>query len=455
MQDMTPPRDVGRNMGRGDRSIRNIPVPEGHRSVRPGSVSSHPLTEDHQDPTEPMYEEDFSNPPPRRPQPRKGFFGGKLFWALVIVVVICAAAGLLMSTMFAGATVKVTPRSATVTAPTSIQAQVNAPAGVLPYQVINSSRTASTSVPASGTKQVSLSAMGAATNYNAFSTASQDLVATTRFEAPDGKMYRIHANVTVPGATKAADGSLTPGTVTATLYADKPGADYNRTAPTQFTIPGFKGDAKFTKFYAQATVVSGGLVGLQPAVSTADLATAEGALKQGLSQAMNDMVQSQVPKEYVAVPGTLQVSYNDIVQTPGPNNTAVLSQTANASADVIRSTDLASAIAKQTVQGYAGEAVTFADASQISIALATSSKATGAISLTLSGSPKLVWQFDPNALQQALIGKPKAQFETILKTFAPAITCSTETPCQASIRPFWGTTFPGNAAKIQVITGAK
>jgi len=402
-----------------------------------------------------MYEEDFSNPPPRRGAPkRKGFFGGKLFWVLIVVVVICAAAGLLMSTLFAGATVNVTPRSASVTAPAAIQAQINAPAGTLPYQVINSSRTASTSVPASGTKQVSLSAMGTATIYNAYNTSSQDLVATTRFEAPDGKIYRIHANITVPGAVKAADGSLTPGSVSATLYADQPGADYNRTAPTQFTIPGFKGDPKYTKFYAKADAVSGGLVGLQPAVAAADLATAQSALKQGLSNAMNDMVQSQVPKEYIAVPGTLQITYNDIVQTPGPNNTAILSQTANASADVIRSVDLASAIAKQTVQGYAGEAVNFADQSQISVALATTSKATGIISLKLSGNPKLIWQFDPNALQQALIGKPKAQFETILKSFAPAITCSTETPCKASIRPFWGSSFPSDATKIEVVTGA-
>ena len=71
-----------------------------------------------------------------------------------------------MSTLFAGATVTVTPRSAVVTAPATMQAQVNAPAGTLPYQVITSSRTASTSVPATGTKQVSLAASGIMTIYN-------------------------------------------------------------------------------------------------------------------------------------------------------------------------------------------------------------------------------------------------------------------------------------------------
>ena len=446
MQDMTPRGE------RGDRSIRNIPVPSGHRPAR----SPAPLLEKTQpeDPNQPMYEEDFSNPPPRQPRRRSGFFGSRFFWVLVVVVVVCAAIGLLMSTLFVGATVTVTPRSATVTAPATIEAQINAPAGTLPYQVVNSSRTASTTVPATGTKEVSLSASGVMTIYNAYSTASQELVATTRFAAPDGKIYRIHSNVTVPGAKKAADGTLTPGTITATVYADKPGADYNRSASTQFTIPGFQGTPKYTKFYAVAPSIGGGVVGMQPAVAQTDLATAQQALRQGLSSAMNAMVQTQIPKAYIAIPGTLNVTYDDIIQTPGSNGTAVLSQTANASADVVGAEDLASAIARQTVQGYAGEAVNFADPTQISLALAASSSATGIITLKLSGTPKLVWQFDPNALTQALAGKPKAQFETILKSFAPALSCSTATPCQANIRPFWSSTFPSNSSKISVVTGS-
>lgn len=430
MQDMTP-----RDINRGEKSIRNIPVPPGHKLI------------------EPMYEEDFSDQPPRRAKPKRRFVRTRFFWILIAVVVICAVAGLLMSTYFAGATVTVTPRSAQVAVPSTIQAEVNAPAGTLPYQIITSSRTASTSVPASGTKQVSLSASGVITIYNNYSTASQDLVATTRFEAPNGKIYRIHTGVTIPGAKQSSSGALTPGTVTATVYADQPGSAYNLTSATQFTIPGFEGTPKYTKFYATAPSISGGLVGLQPAVSETDLANAEQALKQGLSGAMNDMVQTQVPKQYIAIPGTLNVVYDDIVQTPGTGSTAILSQTANATADVVASEDLASAIAAQTVQGYGGEAVNFADPTQISIALASTSSATGVITLNLSGNPTLVWQFDPSALQQALLGKPKSEFETILKSFAPAISCSTATPCKASIRPFWTSTFPSDASKIKVITG--
>ncbi len=431
MRDMTPP---------GDRSIRNIPVPAGHRSIRKVPLST---------PTQPMYEEDYSESErPSAKKSRRGFMGSRFFWVLIAVVVICATVGLLMSTLFAGATITVSPRSATVTVPATLQAQLNAPAGSLPYQVISASRVASTSVPASGTKQVSLPASGPMTIYNT-TAASQDLVANTRFQAPDGKIYRVHADVSIP----AAKGS-TPGTVTVTVYADVPGVEYNRTAETQFTIPGFKGTAKFDKFYAKAPALSGGFVGMQPSVSDTDLASAQQALKQGLSDAINNMMENEVPKQFIAIPGTLVITYDTITQTPGANGTAVLSQTANASASVVDASMLASTIAKQTVEGYAGEALAFADLSQISIAVATTSKVAGSMTLALSGNPKLVWQFDPNALQQALLGKPKAQFETILKSFAPAISCSSATPCKASIRPFWSSSFPSTPAKISVEVGS-
>jgi len=64
----------------------------------------------------------------------------------------------------------------------------------------------------------------------------------------------------------------------------------------------------------------------------------------------------------------------------------------------------------------------------------------------------LVWQFDPNAFKEALVGKPKGQFEEIVTSFSPAIMCSPTTPCSAAIRPFWASKFPSNPDKITVVT---
>ena len=220
---------------KGEHSIRDIPLPPGHR--RP------PMPSDVEE------KEEFNEsvlPRKKKISMTKNWF----FWILVGVLVLAAFAGILLSTLFAGVTVSVTPKSAVVTPPATMVAQVNAPVGVLPYQVVSASRTASTTVKASGSTQVSKSASGVITIYNNYSTSPQALVATTRFAAPNGNIYRIKKDVTVPGATKAADGTLTPGTVTATVYADAPGATYNL-GQTQFTIPGFKGSPQYTKFYAK------------------------------------------------------------------------------------------------------------------------------------------------------------------------------------------------------------
>lgn len=427
MRDMNPPPSP-------DRSIRNIPVPANHRrmAMPPGASPGE---------EEPAGTGGRPTPPRRS---RRSLF----IWSAVIVVIACAVVGLLVSTLFTGATITVTPHSESVTPPATMLAMLNAPAGTLQYQIITMSQQGTTSVAANGTEQVSRQASGVITIYNAYSAAAQKLIANTRFQAPDGKIYRIHQAVTVPGETGG-----TPGSVSVTAYADQPGADYNRGA-TQFTIPGFVGDPRYTKMSAQTAGMTGGLVGTEPSVAPADLASAQAKLEQGLADSLQGAT-GKIPQGFVVIPGTLHVTYSGVTKAPGQDNsTAVISEVAQGSADAVSLSDLAANIAKQTVQGYGGEAVNFADPSQITIALASSTKpAGGALTLALSGSPTLVWQFDPNALKQALLGKSKSQFETILQSFSPAIQCSTDAPCKASIRPFWTSTFPSNPDKINVVTG--
>jgi hypothetical protein len=79
---------------------------------------------------------------------------------------------------------------------------------------------------------------------NNYSKEPQSLVATTRFETADKKIYRLVKGVTVPGMS-----GTSPGTIEADVIADKGGDNYNISNGT-FTIPGFAGNAKFAKFSA-------------------------------------------------------------------------------------------------------------------------------------------------------------------------------------------------------------
>ena len=423
MRDMTPPSD---------RSIRNIPVPTNHRRPAPPPVMD-------------TVEEEVT---PIRPMRRRRGGGGKrkmLVIVAIAVVVLGALLAILLSTSFAGATVTVFPRKETVAVPASLVARINAPVGSLSYQTMTISRGATTTVPASGSKQVSRQASGTMTIYNTYDTKTQRLIANTRFEAPDGKIYRIHDSVVVPGMTGTA-----PGSITATVYADSPGAEYNR-GETRFTIPGFKDDPRYSKFYAETKGLSNGFVGTEPSVAAADLSAAQTALQQGIQAAIQAEVASQIPDGYVPLTTTLRIAYSNVTQTPGSGANANLSQTAQATLAIVRANDLASVIAEQALATYDGEAIAFADASQLSITTPTSTSATGdSITLTLAGTPTLVWQYDPQTLLTALAGKDKGTFQEIIQSFEPAIMRA-----EASIRPFWKGTFPSDTEKIEIETGVE
>lgn len=412
-------RDINSPSG-GDRSIRNIPVHHRRHGAAP-----------HEEPAE------LRQSRKSRRDPRRG--RGRLLLAGLAVVVVAALGGLLLSTVFAGASVSVTPRTAAVDMPASIPAQRSAPVGTLSYQTFSAAQSATTTVPATGTQQVSKQASGMLTIGN--TGASQRLIANTRFEAPDGKIYRIHDSVVVPAGTGGK-----PGTASIAAYADSPGPDYNRSGNTNYTIPGFKGDPRYTKITAVSGAMTGGFVGSQPAVAAADLQKAKTTLEAQLNAAIQDVVVNDVPEGYTVVDGTVRISYSDIAQAPGSGNSASLSESATATGAVVRINDVAASVAKATLPSYGGEAITFANPDDITIAAATSTKPVAdSLTILLGGTSPLQWIFDPNALKAALVGKPKAQFKTIIKTFQPAIL-----KADASIRPFWTSSFPSNPDKISV-----
>lgn len=408
---------------RNDRSIRNIPVPANHRR----SV--------------PVHDREDTYAAPRRRRSRRWL------WITLGVVAVSILGGLLFSTVFAGARVVVYPRTASIGTPVSLTALPNAQSG-LGYITMTISRSSTTTVPASGTQKVSRAASGIITIHNSYSVSSQRLITNTRFEAPDGKIYRVHESVVVPGATKKADGTLLPGTISTSVFADSPGAEYNRTA-TRFTIPGFKGDPRYDAFYAETQAISGGFVGTEPAVASADLARAQTELEQGLRALVEANVSSQLPEGFVQVGGTLAITFNNITQSAGAGNTATLAQTATGITAILRLTDLAQAVAQKQIANYGGEAVGFADPAALSITSSTT-KPVGQLELVLSGPITIQWQFDPAAIKSALVGKPKSSFEAIIGSFKPAIASA-----EAKASPFWQGNFPGDAEKISVTIGQR
>ena len=153
-------------------------------------------------------------------------------------------------------------------------------------------------------------AKGIITIYNDYSTSPQILVAITRFETPDHKIFRLDSRIVIPGAT-TKNGELIPSSIDVKVTADKSGPDYNIEAcnlpDCKFTIPGFEGTSKFEGFYGVSTKpMTGGALASVPLVTSEDLKEAEGVILEKVMDSINQDLENKIPKkpkELTVLPG--------------------------------------------------------------------------------------------------------------------------------------------------------
>jgi len=156
-------------------------------------------------------------------------------------------------------------------------------------RIITEEQTVSQDFKATGKAVKEVKAEGIIRIFNNYSSASQPLLATTRFVSDEGKLFRLVEKVVVPGQT-TENGKTVPGYIDAVVRADVAGPDYN-IGPATFSIPGFAGTSKYTAFYAQSfSAMSGGFKGDSPSVSELDLENARTVMiaqaKEKVNQAL-------------------------------------------------------------------------------------------------------------------------------------------------------------------------
>lgn len=192
----------------------------------------------------------------------------------------------------------------------SLTASVSAAAlngTVLPGQLFTQVKTATQLYPASGKANVSTKAAGKITIYNAYDSKPQTLVATTRFQTPDGKIVRLVKQVLIPGAN-ITNGKIIPSSIMADVIADKPGADYNVGPLPKLTIPGFEGGPKFDGFYGSLEQqLTGGFVGVRMVPSAAEIASAKQKTADALKAAFGPSFFQNIPQGFVVPDGATNV----------------------------------------------------------------------------------------------------------------------------------------------------
>ncbi len=427
MPDIIPPR----------KSIRDIPLPEGRQPIVPpptgGAGSFTP-------PPPPVSTAPLDDYPPRRPYVTEKKGSRKLLWIILAAVII--GVGLAIFFLYSKATLAIVLKNQTIPVDLTATSTKDGVNSSIPYSIITLEK--SESVELSGTvsnTQVSKKASGTITIYNNYSTASQDLVATTRFQTPGGLVYRIDKDITVPGQT-TSNGQTVPGSIDAVVYADQPGSQYN-VGKTDFIIPGFQGTAKASGFYAKSkTDITGGYVGNATSVSDDEMNTKTEAIKNTIQQELIAQAKSETPDTFIFFPTGLIVNFtSEATTTDGKTmlvgrgvafspifNKALLTDTINKASN----TNYA------VLDGWEGLQVQF-DNTQGLI-----SGEAPAIQVHLSGNLTVGQDINIGELQRALAGKPKTDLPQILNNYTSILSAN------ATIRPFWKTSFPNDAQKINV-----
>lgn len=370
---------------------------------------------------------------PRAPRPRRSFPVAAI--AIAVGVIALSAAALVF---FSGAEVAITQTENRTTVSGDFIATGST--GELPFEVITVEKTAMAVAQSEGTETVNQSAQGSITIENR-QDAPQQLIKNTRFETPEGRIFRIRDSITVPPAVNG-----NPGRVDATVYADATGEAYNIGATT-FTLPGLTGTTLFSLVSARSTEpMKGGFSGPRPTVSqaTRDSKTAE--LRTTLAADIEKELAAGVPQGYVLVPGSHRVTYEAQPDMPAAGNAVEITEKAIATAVVFPSEALAKAIAYQVVGIYSGQTVTLTDTAGLTLTPVGDLPAPGATELafSLTGTTTILWQVDTDKIASAVAGKSRSGAETALAGFPEVERAA------LVLRPFWKMSFPEDPTKITV-----
>lgn len=217
-----------------------------------------------------------------------------IFFASVSILFLIATAAILL---LPKAKIAVIPKSVSKNMEIDFQGKVGVASDrEVPVRIIAFEQDVSVTVETSGSASSDgQKASGTVIISNASGTGSQQLVATTRLESGDGKIFRLTKGVVVPGMTER-DGKKEPGIVEAAVVADGVGSAYD-IGPSEFTIPGFKGTAKYASITAKSTssMKGGAAAGASgtPTVSDADVSRAKQSAEETFLNAFREQIETE------------------------------------------------------------------------------------------------------------------------------------------------------------------
>jgi hypothetical protein len=321
---------------------------------------------------------------------------------------------------------------------------------VIPGIVIEKEKTVTESFPASSKVFKEEKAGGTIRVYNEYSTASQVLVATTRFVSAEGKLFRTPERITVPGGHYEGE-EFIPGEIDVRVVADQPGPDYN-ISPSTFSIPGFAGTDRYTKFYAKSfQLMTGGSSEEVFQVTEEDLVKAKEVLteeaKLESESALKDYLESE---EFSAGSYYLEKAIQtEILET---FSLAEVGEEVENFSFQVKAKSETLAFKKEGIESFAREFILpqvpegselYEESLTVNVSPETINLDSGKIILSLDISAKIYSGIDTFVLKDNLRGRSLAETKIFLEN-QPQIT-----KIEVEFWPFWVRRVPEDLNKIK------
>jgi hypothetical protein len=368
----------------------------------------------------------------------------------IVVFLMIVTAGVLASAFTGGAEVVVEPRQTEKNIMATFTGSQTARSNAVVYELLTLEADGERQVKAAGQEDVVEQAQGTILIYNEFSTSDVKLIKNTRFESPNGLIYKITESTAVPGYTTNSAGDIIPGVVTADVFAEAPGEEYN-IGPSRFTIPGFEGYDEYETVYGETTsAMAGGFSGKKFIIDDSELETSRQSLHTELRDALLQRLQDQKPAGFVLYDNAVAFTFTSLPSVAYGDDLATIKEQAVLRVPIFKEEAFAQFIAEQSVPGYEGLPVRLQDYNALSFSYSAPTTTVSDISVAqelsfeLKGDAKIVWEFNENELKADLLGTNKTAISQILGKY-PAIETAT-----AEVRPFWKSTFPREMKEIEI-----
>ncbi len=339
----------------------------------------------------------------------------------------------------------ITPRTDTVSSTFTFSIAVNPGDNDIAGQVVEIQKEAFGEISASATADVEDKARGTVRIFNSYSSSPQTLVDTTRLVSQDGKLFRTTVTVVVPGAT-IDGGEVIASSIDVPVIASEAGPDYN-IGPSTFSIPGFQGTSKYTKFFGKSSeAMTGGAKGTVKVVTADDIKKAEETASQdALAQAESEFSQ-KVPQDFILLKDARFLSQETLSNHEANDHADTVRATSRVRirALLFKEGDIQAKIAQQLAEQFSADVEPIEGSVIYEYAVPSLDLDNGKMTISVKVSESVAWKVGVEEIRSQIAGKNEDEIKQIIEARSDVEHGT------ATFRPGWVTEAPEDPERIEV-----